>query len=345
MDFKRINRRGKSFMKAMVLEKPDYIEKSPLVLKELKIPEPQEDEVLIKVLVCGVCHTDLHIVEGDIVPPKYPLIPGHQVIGKIEEIGEKVEGFKKGDLVGVPWLHYNCGQCKYCKKGLSNLCENILFTGFHVNGGYAEYMVAKKTAIYKIPDTVDITSFAPILCGGVIGYRALKLTNVKDGQKLGLVGFGSSAHIVLQIALHKNMEVYIFSRSEAHRRKALEMGAKWAGKLGDALTEKLDGIIVFAPIGDTLVESLKYVDKGGAVVSAGIHMTDIPSFPYSLLYEERSLKSTANSTREDVEETIKLAVEIPIRPVVTTYPLELANKALQDVKHSKIDGSAVLIIG
>ncbi len=345
MDIKRDNREDKFAMRAMVLDKPAPIENSPLFSKDLKIPEPLEDEVLIKVLVCGVCHTDLHIVEGDIIPPRYPIIPGHQVIGKIEELGKKVEGFKKGDLVGVPWLHYNCGRCKYCKKGLSNLCENIAFTGFHVNGGYAEYMIAKKTAIYKIPETVDIKSFAPILCGGVIGYRALKLTGAEEGQKLGLVGFGSSAHIVLQIALYKKIEVYVFSRSETHRKKALEMGAKWAGKLGDELKEKLDGIIVFAPVGEALVESLKYIDKGGTVVSAGIHMTDIPSFPYSLLYEERSIKSTANSTRDDVEETIKLAIEIPIIPLVTAYPLELANRALDDIKHSKIDGSAVLIIG
>ncbi|MDI6851198.1 MAG: zinc-dependent alcohol dehydrogenase family protein [bacterium] len=332
-------------MRAMVLEKPAPIENQPLILKELEIPQPKENKVLIRVLACGVCHTDLHIVEGDIIPPRYPIIPGHQVIGRIENLGARVKEFKKGELVGVPWLHSTCGECKYCKKGLSNLCENISFTGFHVNGGYAEYMIANKTAIYRLPETIDIFSFAPILCGGVIGYRAFKLTNLTEGQKLGLVGFGSSAHIVLQIAIHRKMEVYVFSRSEAHRKKALEMGAKWVGKLGDTFEERLDGIIVFAPVGETLIESLRYVDKGGTVVSAGIYMSDIPSFPYSLLYEERSLKSTANSTREDVEETIKLAVEIPIRPLISTYPLEHANKALQDVKYSRLDGSAVLIIG
>ncbi len=332
-------------MKAMVLYKPAPIEEEPLTLKDVPVKKPDKDEVLIRVLACGVCHTDLHIVEGELEAPLLPIIPGHQIIGVVEEVGKEVNHVSQGDLVGIPWLHYFCGECKYCKRGLQNLCENIKFTGFHVNGGFAEYTTAKRSAVYKLPKKVDPVKFAPIMCSGVIGYRALKLTNLSLGAKLGLVGFGSSAHLVLQIAKAEGMDVYVFSRSEHHRKQALEMGAKWAGKLGDSLDEKLNGIIIFAPVGETIVESLKYVDKGGIVISAGIYMTDIPSFEYKLLYEERCIKSTANSTHSDVQEAIEKAINYGIIPQIKTYTLEEANKALEDIKHSRINGSAVLAIG
>lgn len=344
MVIKRVNRSEKFAMKAMVLKKPASIESNPLVLKELKIPELKEDEVLVKVLACGVCRTDLHIVEGELPSQKLPLIPGHQIVGKIEDAGCKVRKFTKGEIVGIPWLHYSCGRCKYCRKGLQNLCENILFTGYHVDGGYAEFVVAKETAIYRIPSCADPVNFAPVLCGGVIGYRALKLTKLKSGESLGIVGFGSSAHIVLQIATYMGIEVYVFSRTGLHRQMARKLGAKWTGELGDKIDAKLGGVIVFAPAGWTMIEALKYVDRGGSVVSAGIYMSEIPSFSYDLLYEERQMLSTANSTPQDVEETIKLATEIPLKAEVEIYKLEDANFALQKMKNSQIQGSAVLVI-
>ncbi len=332
-------------MKALVLHKPGPIEEEPLQIAEIPEKKPEEDEVLVRVLTCGVCHTDLHVVEGELKAPKLPIIPGHQIIGIVEEVGKDVTHVSTGDLIGIPWLHYFCGECKYCKRGLQNLCENIKFTGFHVNGGFAEYTTAKKTAVYKLPVNVDPVKFAPIMCSGVIGYRALKLTNLSSGAKLGLVGFGSSAHLVLQIAKAEGMEIYVFSRSENHRKQALDMGAVWVGKLGDKLSEKLDGIIVFAPVGETLVESLKYLDKGGILVSAGIYMTDIPSFEYKFLYEERCIKSTANSTDVDVREAIEKAIKYGVVPQVKTYTFEEGNKALKDIKYSRINGSAVLVIG
>ncbi len=329
-------------MKAAILKKQGPVESNFLEIEEISIREPSPFEVLIKVEACGVCHTDLHILEGDLKPPSLPLILGHQIVGRIVKAGDGVKGFKPGDRVGVPWLHGYCGECKFCKKGLQNLCDNIEFTGFHVHGGFSEFTIAKNSAIYHLPDEISPAHLAPILCGGVIGYRALKLTELDTGGRLGLVGFGSSAHLVLQMAKYKGIETYIFSRSEHHRKHAMELGADWAGKLGENIGKKLDAIIVFAPAGELMVESLKYLEKGGVVVSAGIHMSQIPSFPYDLIYFERKIMSTANSTPSDVRETIELAIKIPIKTTVKTFELKDINTALYELKYAKLTGSAVI---
>jgi len=330
-------------MRAQILYEQKPVENLPLGFSEVEIPSISEDQALIEVISCGICRTDIHIVEGDLPLHRLPLIVGHQIVGIVAEKGKNVEHVDKGDLVGIPWLHYYCGECIYCKKGLTNLCQNIEFTGYDVDGGYAEYVSAHKKAIYKLGQ-VDPYTFAPILCGGVIGYRAFKLTGLSSGAKLGIIGFGSSAHMVLQIAIYKGLDVYVFTRTPSHKAHALEMGARWAGSLDENCGVKLDGVIVFAPVGELMVEGLKLLDKGGTVVSAGIHMSDIPSFPYSILYEERKMLSTANSTPEDVLETIELAKKIPIKTNVSIYDLKDANRALLDVKYSKISGSAVLAV-
>ncbi|MEO0198516.1 MAG: zinc-dependent alcohol dehydrogenase family protein [candidate division WOR-3 bacterium] len=329
-------------MKAAVIYKYGIIEQNPLTIVNIDLREPYENEILVKVEACGVCHTDLHIVEGDLKAPSLPIIPGHQIVGRIVRVGEHIKEFRVGQRVGIPWVHEFCGKCRFCKRGNQNLCDYIKFTGFHTNGGFAEYILAKGTALYPLPENIDPVKFAPVLCGGVIGYRALKLAGVKNGERLGLVGFGSSAHIVLQIAIIKGIDVYVFSRSEEHRKHAESLGAKWTGTIGDKIDTKLDAIIVFAPVGSLMVESLKYLDKGGTLVSAGIHMSDLPAFSYDLIYYERKILSTANSTPDDVKEMIEIALSNRIEIAVTTYRLEEINLALKDIKYSKINGSAVI---
>ena len=327
-------------MKAWVLDKPQSLK-----LKEIEKPKEKVEELLIKVMGCAICHTDLHEYLGEISLPLLPIILGHQIIGKVESKGEKVKNFDLGELVGVPWLYKSCMRCNYCNEGFENLCDNALFTGLNVNGGFAEYHIVNYNFAYKLPPQFEDITYAPLLCGGVIGWRALKQTNLKDkGSILGLYGIGSSAHIVLQIANFFNFKVFAFSRSEKHRELAIKLGAVWAGNPQDIPPDKMDGAIVFAPKGSLMVQALKNLKKGKRVVSAGIFMDDIPSFKYNLLWEERILTSVANSTRADVKELLNLSIEINFKIETEIYNFEDLEKAILNLKNSKIKGSAILKI-
>ncbi|MEA3460189.1 MAG: zinc-dependent alcohol dehydrogenase family protein [Chloroflexota bacterium] len=332
-------------MKAMVLREARPIDENPLEMMEAPTPTPGPDEIRIKIRVCGVCHTDLHEVEGDLPLPKLPLIPGHQIVGVVDSVGRGVTRFQVGDRAGVPWLYSTCGKCDSCRRGLENLCENARFTGYHVDGGYAQYMIVSEAFAYHLPEGFSDVEVAPLLCGGVIGYRALKLSEVRPGECLGLYGFGSSAHIVIQIARHWGCEVYVFTRSEEHRRHALELGAAWVGGARDEPPNPVDSSIVFAPAGWIVPEALRVLQKGGTLALAGIHMTPIPQMDYdSLLYYERTVRSVANSTRQDVVELLRLAEAMQIRTDVQVFPLEEANRVLQLLKRAEIRGTAVLKI-
>lgn len=332
-------------MKAMILKKFAPIDNEPLKLANIPIPEPGPDDILIRINICGVCHTDLHTVEGELPEAKLPIIPGHQVVGRVEKRGENANRFKKGDRVGVAWLYSSCGSCGYCRGGNENLCENARFTGYSANGGYAEYMVIPEKFAYSIPEIFSDEQASPLLCAGIIGYRALRLSEVKPGQRLGLLGFGASAHVAIQVAVHWGCEVYVFSRSEEHRALARKLGAIWTGTSRDDPPVKMNSIVNFTPAGSTVIDGMRMLDKGGTQALAGIYMTSIPEMDYmKYLYHERTLRSVANATRQDGEELLKAAAEIPIRTTTQVFPLEDANKALQLLKASKIEGAAVLDI-
>ncbi len=330
-------------MRAMVLHEPKDITQKPLQLEEIPVPEPSPGQIRIKVTACGVCHTDLHTVEGDLTLPKLPLVPGHEVVGVVDKLGEGVSKFAVGDKAGAVWLYRTCGQCKYCRSGRENLCENAMFTGYHVDGGYAEYMVVDEDFAYHLPTNLPDPEIAPLMCGGVIGYRAFVLSEAKPGQVLGLYGFGNSAHITIQVARHLGIRVFVFTRSKGHQQHALELGAEWVGRAQDSPPEGIDSAIIFAPAGPIVPEALRVLNPGGTIALAGIYMTPIPEMPYDLLYFERTLRSVANSTRQDAIELLKLAEEIPIHTTVTTFPLEEANEVLQAMKESRINGDAILI--
>ncbi|MCX7839152.1 MAG: zinc-dependent alcohol dehydrogenase family protein [Anaerolineae bacterium] len=331
-------------MNAMLLRQPHRAEDNPLEFARVETPIPRDDEIRIAVRVCGVCHTDLHTVEGELALPKLPIIPGHQIVGVVESIGARVTRFRVGERVGVAWLNWTCGACEYCARGLENLCENARFTGQHADGGYAEYVVVNENFAYKIPDAFDDAHAAPLLCGGIIGYRALRVCGVQRGERLGLYGFGSSAHIVLQIARHWECEVYVFTRSEEHRALARQLGAVWTGRAGDTPPRLLDRAIVFAPVGDLVRDALRVLRKGGVVAHAGVYSSPIPQLDYPLLYHERVVTSVANSTRQDAEELLRIAAAIPVKTEIEIFPLREANRALQLLKASQIRGSAVLTI-
>ncbi len=329
-------------MKAMVLRKPKPIDENPLQEEDVPKPIVKAGHILIRVNVCGVCHTDLHIVEGDLHLPMLPIIPGHQVVGKVEATGADVVKFKLGDRVGVPWLHSTCGHCEYCRHNRENLCDHGRFTGWQVNGGYAEYMTAPDEFALRLPKEFPDLQAAPLLCAGIIGYRALKLSEIRPGQRLGLYGFGASAHVTIQVALHWGCEVYVFSRSAGHREHAAELGAVWTGLASDRLSNPLDSAIIFAPAGDLVLDALGTLRKGGTLALAGIHMSPIPQMDYGLIYGERTIRSVANSTRRDAEELLLLAAEIPIRTEVEKYSLTQANEVLRRLKQGEIRGAAVL---
>lgn len=339
-------------MKAMVLCEPAPIEENPLELSDLPLPAPGPGQVRIDVDVCGICHTDLHTVEGDLDLPKLPIVPGHQVVGRVAARGKGADRYQVGDRVGVAWLHQvSCGGCEYCQRGLENLCPSTTFTGLHADGGYAEAMVAYEDFAYPIPAEArsakgfSVVEAAPLLCAGIIGYRALKVSEVEPGQRLGLYGFGSSAHVTIQVALHWGCEVYVYTRSQSHRRLARELGAVWVGGAEDTPPEKMHSSIIFAPAGWIVREALRDLDRGGTLALAGVTMTPIPELDYDeLLYWERGIRSVANFTRQDAEELLELAAEIPIETTVETFPLESANEALLALKRSEIDGSGVLTI-
>lgn len=326
----------------MVLQEAKPVEQDPLQLQDIAVPVPMTGEVRIRVQVCGVCHTDLHIAEGDIHPPRLPVVLGHQAVGIVDAVGPGTSEFREGDRVGVPWLYSTDGVCSYCRHGQENLCESARFTGFDVNGGYAERIIVPSESAYPIARSFREENAAPLLCAGVIGYRSYNLSGVRPGERLALFGFGGSAHIVLQIARHFDCEVYVFTRSESHQQLARKLGASWVGASEQAPSELADSAIVFAPAGALVPRALQAVRKGGTVALAGVTMSEIPAMPYSLIYHERVLRSIANSTRRDVCEFLELAAEIPVQTTVQSFPLEQANEALQAVKQSQVNGAAVL---
>jgi alcohol dehydrogenase, propanol-preferring len=329
-------------MKACVLHAPAAIETNPLELADVAVPEPRGGEVLVRVRTCGVCRTDLHVIEGELPARKSPVIPGHQVVGVIEKFGEGTKRFASGARVGVAWLHQTDGTCEYCRSGAENLCDNPLFTGYSVDGGYAEYIVAPQDFVYAIPDGFPDEQAAPLLCAGIIGFRSLRLSEIKPGGRLGFYGFGAAAHVAIQVARHWGVEVYASTRDARHQKLALELGAEWAGGTFDEPPKKLDAAIVFAPAGEIVPAALKALKKRGVLVLGGIHMSAIPSFSYDLLYQERVIRSVANNTRQDGEDFLRVAAEIPIRTHVQIFPLADANRALNALKNDAIPGAAVL---
>jgi propanol-preferring alcohol dehydrogenase len=332
-------------MKACVLRAPAAMETNPLKYGEVAAPLPRSGEVFVRVHACGVCRTDLHVIEGELPPRKSPVIPGHQVVGIVERQGENTRRFGIGDRVGIAWLHRTDGTCEYCKAGAENLCDNPMFTGYSVDGGYAEYIVAPEDFIYAIPAGFPDEQAAPLLCAGIIGFRSLRLSGIKAGGRLGFYGFGAAAHVAIQVARHWNVEVFASTRDVRHQKLALELGAVWAGGTYDEPPKKLDAAIVFAPAGEIVPAALKALKKAGALILGGIHMSPIPSFSYDLLYQERVIRSVANNTRQDGEDFLRVAAEIPIRTHVQIFPLAEANRALDALKNDAIPGAAVLRIG
>jgi propanol-preferring alcohol dehydrogenase len=332
-------------MQAMVLEQANQ----PLELTDRPAPEPGAGEVRIGVRACGVCRTDLHIVDGDLTEPNLPLIPGHQIVGEVLEAGAGVETLAVGDRVGVPWLGWTCGECWYCTHEMENLCERAEFTGYHRDGGFAEETVADARYAFPLPGDEPDLQIAPLLCAGLIGYRSYRMALATAGQvrRLGLYGFGSAAHIIAQVGGHEGREVYAFTRPGDHQGQmfARQLGAAWAGPSDERPPELLDAAIIFAPVGPLVPAALKAVRKGGAVVCAGIHMTEIPSFSYDILWEERVLRSVANLERRDAEEFLALAPDVPVRTEVHTYGLDEVNQALDDLREGRFDGSAVIDLG
>jgi len=327
-------------MRAMVLAAAHQ----PLSSSErMQIPQPAKHEVLIRVHACGVCRTDLHVMDGELAHPKLPLVPGHEIVGTVSALGPDVAHIRVGDRVGVPWLGWTCGECVYCRSGRENLCSRARFTGYQIDGGYAEYTVADERFCFPIPVEFSDVEAAPLLCAGLIGYRALRLAG--EAERLGLYGFGAAAHIAIQVARYRGQKVYAFTRpgDQGGQEFARELGAVWAGASDVPSPEPLDAALIFAPVGDLVPAALKSTAKGGTVVCAGIHMSDIPSFPYSILWEERVLRSVANLTRRDGDEFLALAAKVPVRTTTTTFALRDANEAMRRLRDGRITGAAVLV--
>ena len=329
----------------MVLREPKPAGENPLRLADLPLPEPGPGQVRLRVLACGVCHTDLHLVEGEIETPKLPVVPGHQIVARVDALGQGVDRFQLGDRVGVPWLYRTDGTCRYCQRGQENLCDNAQFTGQHVDGGFAEYMVSYADFTYPLPPSFPDEQAAPLLCAGLIGYRSLRLSEIEPGGRLGLYGFGASAHVTIQVACHWGCEVYVFTRGEDHKRLARALGAAWVGEAQDTPPQELDAAITFAPVGWLVPEVLRVLRKGGTLAINAIHMSPIPELAYDLIYGERTVRSVANLTRQDAEEFLPLAAQIPIHTDVEVYALEEVNEVLQRLKASQVQGAAVLRIG
>ena len=334
-------------MRAMLLDVPAPIETHPLRLGEVPVPEPAADEVRIKVHACGVCRTDLHVVEGDLEVRRSPIIPGHQVVGTIEALGSEVTDREVGERVGVAWLHRTCGCCAFCATGRENLCDAPDFTGWTVHGGFSEHVVAPARFTYPLPDGFSDLQAAPLLCAGIIGYRCLRKTGIRDwaGARLGLYGFGAAGHVAIQIARARGAEVFVCTRDrEKHQALAEELGAAWTGGTVERPPAALDAAIIFAPAGEIVPAALSHLEKGGTLVLGGIHMSPIPEFAYELLYRERTVCSVANNTREDGHEFLREAAEVPVRTHTETFALEEANEALDRLQHDGIRGAAVLMI-
>ena len=328
-------------MQAMVLERAGQ----PLLLMKLPVPAPGPRQVLIKIIACGVCRTDLHILDGELHHPKPLLIPGHEIVGEVVQTGKEVKQLLPGDLVGVPWLGYSCGSCTYCRQGRENLCENAQFTGYTLDGGFAEYTVANEQYCFRLDASLANPSGAPLLCAGLIGYRAYSMIN-EYATHIGIYGFGAAAHILIQVALKQGKKIFAFTRDgdTASQAFALQLGASWAGGSSMTCPVKLDAAIIFAPVGALVPKALRDLDKAGVVVCGGIHMTDIPSFPYDILWEERMIRSVANLTRRDGLTFLKLAPTIPVTTEVTLYPLAEANRAVADLRSGNLQGAAVLVM-
>jgi propanol-preferring alcohol dehydrogenase len=326
-------------MRAMVLDRPG----TPLVMRERPTPTPGRGEILIEIAACGVCRTDLHVVDGELTEPKLPIVPGHEIVGRIAALGEGVGGFAPGERVGVPWLGYTCGVCSYCRAGRENLCDAPLFTGYTRDGGYATYTIADARYCFQLPDGPGDAEVAPLLCAGLIGWRSYRMAG--EGAALGLYGFGAAAHILAQVARWQGRRIYAFTRTgdTAAQDFARSLGAVWAGGSDEMPPEPLDAAIIFAPAGPLVPAALKAVKKGGRVVCGGIHMSDIPSFPYALLWEERHVVSVANLTRTDAHEFLAIAPQAGVKTEVTRYPLARANEALADLREGRLQGAAVLI--
>jgi len=328
-------------MRAMVLQAPGQ----PLVCREIPLPIPGPDQLLIKVHACGVCRTDLHVVDGELSEAKLPIIPGHEIVGTVAQPGAGAGPFRVGDRVGVPWVGYTCGECRFCRAGRENLCDHPKFTGYTLDGGYAEYTVADRRYCFAVPEGYNDAAAAPLLCAGLIGYRSYRMAG-EDAERLGIYGFGGAAHIVSQIAAYQGKKVFAFTRpGDKHAQQfALGLGAAWAGDSTEMPPEPLDASIIFAPVGSLVPAALRATVKGGMVICGGIHMSDIPSFPYHILWEERVVRSVANLTRRDGEELLAIAPKVPVKTEVEVFPLTQANKALNRLREGKVQGAAVLTV-
>lgn len=330
----------------MILRHVAPMEERPLEAAEVPDPEPDEGEILVRVSACAICRTDLHVIEGDLPRRRLPIIPGHQVVGVVESAGPGCRSFSPGDRVGIAWLRHTCGSCEFCVSGRENLCSGSLYSGYHEHGGYAELAVVREDFAYAIPEGFSDVEAAPLLCAGIIGYRALRRAELPDGGRLALYGFGSSAHVVLQIARHRGHEVYVATRGEGHRELARRLGAAWVGGTLDIPPRPVHAAIVFAPAGEVVPAALRAVGKGGTVALAGIHMTPIPPLDYeACLFHEKRLQSVEANTREDGRQLLAEAARIPIRPRITRFPLDEANEALLRLKRDGIDGTGVLVVG
>ena len=327
-------------MRAMAVTRPDAHCVEPI---ERDVASPGPSEILVRVAACGVCRTDLHVVDGELTGGPIPIVPGHEIVGRVERCGDRVTAFEAGARVGIPWLGWSCGECEFCLAGRENLCRRARYTGYQIDGGYAEFAVADARFCFRLPAAYDDAHAAPLLCAGLIGYRAYRMAG--DGRRLGVYGFGAAAHVITQVAVHQGREVYAFVSpgDDQAIRFAREVGATWAGPSDERPPIPLDGAIIFAPVGRLVPEALSRTTPGGVVVCAGIHMSDIPSFPYRLLWEERIVRSVANLTRRDAEEFLSLAAEIPLRTHIQTYPLAEANRALDDLRAGRLSGAAVLV--
>ncbi len=329
-------------MRAIVLQHPDSIAKHPLTLREVPDPQPRTDEVVIEVSACGICRTDLHVVEGELPPKLANVIPGHQVVGRIIRSGTDAKTYAAGTRVGVPWLHRTCGRCEFCTRARENLCPKATFTGWTVNGGYAEFIVAPEKFVYPIPEGFSDLAAAPLLCAGIIGFRSLRLAELDAGDTLAIYGFGAAGHVCIQVAQHLGIRVLVFTREEKHRKLAAELGAEWVGGAYDDPPTPLNAAIIFAPAGELVPAALKNLKRGGTLVLGGIHMSDLPSLPYDVLYWERRIRSVANNTRQDGIDFLRIAAKIPIHTQVQAFNLEQANEALQALKNDGIRGAGVL---
>ena len=336
-------------MKAWILNRPAPVSELPLVKAEMPVPVPSGDELLLRVAACGICRTDLHVVEGELPVRRTPLVPGHQIVGRVAALGARDQRFAIGDRVGIAWLNRTCGVCEFCVTGRENLCELPMFTGWTVDGGYAEYAVAPTAFTYRLPDNFDDIQAAPLLCAGIIGYRCLRLTRLSEkewkGARLGLYGFGAAGHVCIQLARARGAEVYVCTRDrQRHQVLAHELGATWVGDAMDEPPVKLDASIIFAPAGELVPLALKAIRKGGTVVLGGIHMSPIPALDYSLIYGERVVRSVANNTRQDGREFLNEAARIPVRTHTQTFPFDRANEALIALKNDSISGAGVLVM-